>query len=80
MGKRAAEEVEDEPRGGLKHGDRPHDGQSGNDEEQFEDEYEDEFESEDEIMEAGVDGRPDEERDAEEKDGRLTGRHPWTPI
>ncbi|KAI9678719.1 MAG: ribosome biosynthesis protein rrb1 [Caeruleum heppii] len=34
---------------------------------EFEDEYEDEFESEDEIIEAGVDGRPDEEREAEEK-------------
>lgn len=36
----------------------------------FEDEYEDEYESEDdEILEAGVDGRPDEEREAEEKEG-----------
>ena len=34
--------------------------------EQFEDEFEDEFESEDEILEAGVDGRPDAEREAEE--------------
>ena len=33
---------------------------------EFEDEFEDEFESEDEIFEAGVDGRPDEEREAEE--------------
>jgi len=35
---------------------------------EFEDEFEDEFESEDEdeILEAGVDGRPDEEREAEE--------------
>jgi len=32
----------------------------------FEDEYEDEYESEDEILEAGVDGRPDAEREAEE--------------
>jgi ribosome assembly protein RRB1 len=36
---------------------------------EFEDEYEDEFESEDEIFEAGVDGRPDEEREAEEREG-----------
>jgi len=37
---------------------------------EFEDEYEDEFESEeDEIFEAGVDGRPDEEREAEERQG-----------
>lgn len=35
----------------------------------FEDEFEDEFESEDEIFEAGVDGRPDEEREAEEREG-----------
>ncbi|KAI9159058.1 Ribosome assembly protein rrb1 [Paramyrothecium foliicola] len=34
----------------------------------FEDEFEDEFESEDEIIEAGVDGRPDAEREAEEKE------------
>lgn len=34
---------------------------------EFEDEYEDEFESEDEIFEAGVDGRPDADREAEEK-------------
>lgn len=33
---------------------------------EFEDEFDDEFESEDEIIEAGVDGRPDEEREAEE--------------
>ncbi|KAI0127290.1 WD40-repeat-containing domain protein [Xylariales sp. AK1849] len=33
----------------------------------FEDEFEDEFESEDEVFEAGVDGRPDAEREAEER-------------
>ncbi|RAL64828.1 hypothetical protein DID88_001424 [Monilinia fructigena] len=33
---------------------------------EFEDEFEDEYESEDEILEAGVDGRPDAEREAEE--------------
>jgi ribosome assembly protein RRB1 len=33
----------------------------------FEDEFEDEYESEDEIFEAGVDGRPDAEREAEER-------------
>lgn len=36
---------------------------------EFEDEFEDEFESEDDIIEAGVDGRPDAEREAEEKEG-----------
>lgn len=35
----------------------------------FEDEFEDEYESEDEIFEAGVDGRPDAEREAEEQGG-----------
>jgi ribosome assembly protein RRB1 len=34
---------------------------------EFEDEFEDEFESEDEILEAGVDGRPDAEREVDEK-------------
>jgi ribosome assembly protein RRB1 len=38
---------------------------------QFEDEYEDEFESEDEIMEAGVDGRPDAEREVEEAENAM---------
>jgi len=33
---------------------------------EFEDEFEDEFESDDEIIEAGVDGRPDAEREAEQ--------------
>ncbi|KAK0637478.1 WD40-repeat-containing domain protein [Bombardia bombarda] len=33
---------------------------------EFEDEFEDEFESDDEIIEAGVDGRPDAERESEE--------------
>ena len=41
-----------------------HDAEQGN----FNDEFEDEFESEDEIIEAGVDGRPDEEREAEERE------------
>jgi ribosome assembly protein RRB1 len=51
----------------LKSGDRPvvQNG-SRNDAGDFEDEFEDEFESEDEIFEAGVDGRPDEEREADE--------------
>ncbi|KAI9803206.1 MAG: hypothetical protein M1825_001997 [Sarcosagium campestre] len=41
------------------------------DAEEFADEYEDEFESEDEIFEAGVDGRPDDERDAEEQQDAM---------
>lgn len=67
MSKRAAETAED-TQGALKHGDRPIAGDDGEDE-QFEDDYEDEFESEDDIMEAGVDGRPDDEREAEERAG-----------
>jgi ribosome assembly protein RRB1 len=50
----------------VKNGDRPMDmdlDEAG----EFEDEFEDEFESEDELFEAGVDGRPDDEREAEEK-------------
>lgn len=43
--------------------------ENGNDVGDFEDEFEDEYESEDEIFEAGVDGRPDEEREAEERRG-----------
>lgn len=51
----------------LKSGDRPMTNAGGEDDPgEFEDEFEDEFESEDEIIEAGVDGRPDEEREAEE--------------
>jgi ribosome assembly protein RRB1 len=55
----------------IKNGDRPMevDQEEGL---EFEDEYEDEFESEDEIFEAGVDGRPDEEREAEEKESMDT--------
>ncbi|KAI2638321.1 WD domain-containing protein [Xylaria nigripes] len=66
MSKRTAEEGDaDAP---LKGGDRPEpmdvdDNGMGD----FEDEFEDEFESEDEILEAGVDGRPDAEREAEER-------------
>ncbi|KAK8035103.1 hypothetical protein PG993_010098 [Apiospora rasikravindrae] len=52
----------------LKGGDRPEpmDIDDNKDMGEFEDEFEDEFESEDEILEAGVDGRPDAEREAEE--------------
>ena len=71
MAKRPAEDSEDQG-GPLKAGDRPvhtgSDAAAG----PFEDEFDDEFESEDEILEAGVDGRPDEEREAEEKWGTWT--------
>ncbi|POR38590.1 Ribosome assembly protein RRB1 [Tolypocladium paradoxum] len=55
--------------GPLKSGDRPEQMDiDDKDMGEFEDEFEDEFESEDEILEAGVDGRPDAEREAEEKE------------
>jgi ribosome assembly protein RRB1 len=47
---------------------------------EFEDEFEDEFESEDEIIEAGVDGRPDAEREAEEKEAMDVDSGPGTFI
>lgn len=71
MSKRTAEREDgDTP---LKGGDRPEpmdvDSNNNDDMGEFEDEFEDEFESEDEIYEAGVDGRPDAEREAEERGG-----------
>ncbi len=67
MAKRPAEEIGRES-DALKGGERPL--QAGNGEEmEFEDEFEDEYESEEDLFEAGVDGRPDEEREAEERRG-----------
>lgn len=72
MGKRPADPSENEgvP---LKSGERDERKENGDDVGDdvgdFEDEFEDEYESEDEIFEAGVDGRPDEEREAEERRG-----------
>lgn len=68
MSKRPAEENEE---GGvsLKGGERPAKPDLEDEVGEFEDEFEDEYESEDEILEAGVDGRPDVEREAEEKAG-----------
>ncbi|CAK7225864.1 Ribosome assembly protein rrb1 [Sporothrix curviconia] len=70
MSKRTADEED----GGvaLKDGDRPMDIDTDNNNAaaemgEFEDEFEDEF-SDDEIIEAGVDGRPDAEREAEERE------------
>ncbi|KAL8950839.1 MAG: hypothetical protein Q9222_003160 [Ikaeria aurantiellina] len=51
----------------LKAGRRQLQSENGDEAGPFEDDFEDEFESEDEIFEAGKDGRPDEEREAEEK-------------
>ncbi|KAI9810546.1 MAG: ribosome biosynthesis protein rrb1 [Pycnora praestabilis] len=68
MSKRAAEPSEKDLNA-LKSGGRPQKAENGDVVGEFEDEFEDEFESEDEdeIFEAGVDGRPDEEREAEEQ-------------
>lgn len=65
MSKRAGDELD----GGapLKSGDRPANGDHNDDGMEFEDAYEDEYESEEEIFEAGVDGRPDSQREAEAK-------------
>lgn len=64
MAKRAAEDDGGVP---LKAGERPVADDGLAESEQFEDEFEDEYESEDEVLEAGVDGRPDEEREADER-------------
>ncbi|KAH0280022.1 glutamate-rich WD repeat-containing protein-like protein 1, partial [Aureobasidium melanogenum] len=69
MSKRTADQSNEEELRALKSGQRPQDGQP--DDLEFEDEFEDEFESEDEILEAGVDGRPDEEREAEEREAAM---------
>lgn len=74
MAKRAAEDNEHSTPGALKDGDRPEADGGVAVGEDFEDEFEDEFESEDEILEAGVDGRPDEEREAEERASGNTRR------
>lgn len=55
----------------IKNGDRPMEVEQHTEGLDFEDEFEDEFESEDEILEAGVDGRPDEEREAEERENAM---------
>ena len=67
MAKRSAEYGPDEVLP-LKDG-RHLSGPQLSEDEHFEDEFEDDFESDDEVLEAGVDGRPDEEREAEEKRG-----------
>ena len=79
MAKRAADD-EQLPPGALKSGERPVADEVRVEGEDFEDEFEDEYESEDEILEAGVDGRPDEEREAEEKaNGSFDSNHSY-PI
>ena len=61
MSKRAADITDDQS--ALKAGERPIADAPPDEAGEFEDEFEDEFESEDEILEAGVDGRPDAERE-----------------
>lgn len=68
MSKRNAEDLNGAP---LKAGQRPENGKPAEDGLEFEDDFEDEFESEDEIMEAGVDGRPDAEREQEAAKGKY---------
>ena len=68
MAKRAAEDAGDEA-AAMKGGDRPVRSEKGDELGDFEDEYEDEYESEEEMFEAGVDGRPDTERELEERRG-----------
>ena len=68
MPKRPAEDVGDE-NAAMKQGDRPVELENGDELGDFEDEFEDEYESEEEVFEAGVDGRPDAERELEERRG-----------
>lgn len=68
MSKRPADASEEQS-APLKAGERPIADAPPDERGEYEDEFEDEFESEDEIFEAGVDGRPDAEREAEEEQG-----------
>lgn len=68
MAKRTAESF-DNGQSKLKSGERPLKVDYGNEEEKFEDEFEDEFDSDEEILEAGVDGRPDNEQELTESRG-----------
>ncbi|KAJ5647779.1 Ribosome assembly protein rrb1 [Penicillium lividum] len=78
MSKRAAESSEEQD-AALKAGDRPMLDATPDEVGEFEDEYEDEFESEDEILEAGVDGRPDAEREEEEREGMDVDKQTFIP-
>lgn len=77
MSKRIAQDEDDSA---LKAGQRPGNGVENDTGLNFEDDFEDEFESEDEIMEAGVDGRPDSQREAELAQGEsrnCSDKRPW---
>ncbi|KAJ6164792.1 Ribosome assembly protein rrb1 [Penicillium chermesinum] len=78
MAKRPADAF-DEQSAALKAGDRPMEDAPPDEVGEFEDEYEDEFESEDEIFEAGVDGRPDAEREEEEKEAMEVDKETFIP-
>jgi hypothetical protein len=78
MAKRPADSEQEQE--AIKNGERPMEIDQQNDVGDFEDEFEDEFESEDEILEAGVDGRPDEEREAEERESMLPKPQIWKPT
>ena len=75
MAKRPGEDFESEAHA-LKGGERPVKAANG-EEVDFEDEFEDEYESEDEVFEAGADGRPDNEREAEERKGMVRAICNW---
>lgn len=76
MAKRAAEVFGNEPNS-LKDGRRPQKSESMDEVGEFEDEFEDEFDSEEEVFEAGADGRPDEEHEAEESRGMWIMLASW---
>lgn len=80
MAKRAADDDDQIESPALKSGERPVADVALGEGEEFEDEFEDEFESEDEILEAGVDGRPDEEREAEEKANGWTHHYSFSLL
>ncbi|KAJ5404996.1 hypothetical protein N7465_006280 [Penicillium sp. CMV-2018d] len=77
MSKRSADV--DENTAALKAGERPVADAPMDEAGEFEDEFEDEFESEDEILEAGVDGRPDAEREEEEKEAMDVDKETFIP-
>ncbi|KAJ5159550.1 Ribosome assembly protein rrb1 [Penicillium canariense] len=78
MSKRAAD-AGDEQSAALKAGERPIANAPADEVGEFEDEFEDEFESEDEILEAGVDGRPDAEREEEEREAMDVDKQTFIP-
>ena len=76
MSKRPAEEFGDDGVK-LRDGERPPRSENSDAVLDYADEFEDEYESEDEIFEAGVDGRPDNEKENEQKRGMWTTPETW---